>query len=115
MARPGGSLVALDNAEGPGARRGRVKRLAAVLLVLVAACGGGSDPATPDEVSAELECASFDEKETEELYVRSLYDCDDTSVYFFNDNAARDDWWGIAKDVGGVELKRGDGWIQVKA
>jgi hypothetical protein len=114
MARPGGSLVALDNSEGPGARRGRVKRLA-VLLVVVAACSGGSEAASPKDVAAELDCGTFEEEETEELFVRSLYDCDGTSVYFFNDTDARDNWWGIAKDVGAVELKRGDNWIQVKA
>lgn len=89
------------------------KRTVVLLVALVIAGCGNDSEESPDDVAVELGC-HFREEETDELFVRHLYKCDNTRVYFFNDTKARNDWWTIAREVGGVELRRGDRWIQVK-
>jgi hypothetical protein len=86
----------------------------AVAGLLVAACGGGSKVLTPSEVAQQLGCGQPVEQETEELFVRSLYDCGATDLYFFNDNQARDNWRDFGEKMGAVVLEQGDRWLQVK-
>lgn len=88
------------------------------VLAVLAGCGG-SDPVdataepSPDERVA-AGCPNATEKETEELYVRALYDCDGNRLYVFNTSSARDSWSKIATEFGSVELRRGDRWLLVK-
>lgn len=86
-----------------------------MLATALAACGGGSGgTATTKDARTEAGCPAAQEEETEELYVRHLYSCNDHSLYVFNDKAARDNWRNIAEQVGGVVLQQGDNWILAK-
>lgn len=95
-----------------------IQRIAATLALslMVVACGSDSKPTTPESVSEKLGCLAFVEEDTEEMFVRSLYKCDDdTSVYFFNSKSARDSWLELAEDFGAVVLDKGSTWLHVKS
>ena len=86
--------------------------------MLLAACGGGdSSVDEPASLAEELGCSSFEQQDTEELYVRELYSCEEngaaTRVYTFNTSSARDSWKEIAEEFGIIVENEGDTWVQV--
>lgn len=100
-----------------------VRRLlvAAGVAFALAGCGsdgGGEAAADPVDLGEELGCESFAEQDTEELYVRELFDCErggeTTSVYTFNTSSARDSWREIAEEFGTVVVDEGDTWLEVE-
>lgn len=90
-----------------------------VLFVTLAGCGD-DDPAPVDASSLadELDCASLEPEESEELYVRELFTCErdgeTTSVYTFNTSSARDSWLEVAEEFGAVVVAEGDTWLEVE-
>ena len=94
-------------------KRRLVTATAALAVVVLGGCGGESDSEgqNPADAAPTAGCTKTD---TEELYVRELYDCPDGSVYLFNDNTARDNWRKVGESVGAVVLDEGDKWLKVK-
>lgn len=98
----------------------RVTAVVAALAFVLAACGdddGGSGPDV-EAVGEQLGCDPLEEVETEELFVRELYECGDgeavNRLYTFNTAKGRDDWLAIAEDFGAVVLDEGDDWVLVE-
>lgn len=97
-------------------------RLMAVLvsasLALVACGDDAGDEVEPTSLGDELGCDSFVEKDTEELYVRELFECKQdggkTDVYTFNSSSARDSWREIAEEFGVIVIADSSKWLQIE-
>lgn len=96
----------------------RLMAVVAALAFVLAACGDDDEAAAPADLGGELGCDSFEERETEELYVRELFECvrdgEASNVYTFNDAEARDSWRDVAEGFGIVVLDEGDDWLEVE-
>lgn len=85
---------------------GSMRTCAVLLLVLLAACSGGSSPDTPKAVADELGCSdSFHATTTDELGVDAVGECDFSGetvrLLTFATNDARDGFVQIASGFGG--------------
>jgi hypothetical protein len=97
----------------------------AALLAGLAGCSGTADAAQTKPAAAQQSpeaaavaasgCVNGKPEDTEQLFVRALFNCDDFDLYVYNTSSARDSWLKIALEFGTVELKRGDTWLAVKA
>lgn len=92
----------------------RVLALAVAAVFVLAGCGT-DDVNLPNVVTNPAPTVGCTVTDTEELYVASLYDCDDTSVYLFNTKDARDSWRKAAEEFGTVVVGEGDLWLEVKS
>lgn len=98
-----------------------MRRLIAVgVLVALAGCGDGDDPAPADasSLAEELDCATLESADSDELYVRERFTCErdgaTTSVYTFNTSSALDSWLEVAEEFGAVVVAEGDTWVEVE-
>ena len=85
---------------------GPMRTCAAVLLVLLAACSGGSDPDSPKAIADELGCAdTFQPSSTEELGVEAVGECqmsgETIRLLTFATDDARDGFVKVAEGFGG--------------
>lgn len=93
--------------------------LTALALAMLAGCGGDdAAPTSSQSLGDDLGCDSFTEGETDELFVRDLYECErdgeTTNVYTFASSSARDSWREVAEEFGTTVVDEGDTWLEVE-
>lgn len=91
--------------------------LLACSALAVASCGNDDGEAAPESLGDELGCETYEQSDTEEVFVSELYKCErggaETSVYTFASSSARDSWRDVAEKFGTVVIDQGDTWLEV--
>lgn len=95
--------------------------LAALTLFLAAGCGGSDDSGdsigSGQELADAIGCADF-ANDSEEMFVTDGGSCtleaeDDLTIYYFKDDASRDNWIEVASAFGGESQLEGSNFVVV--
>lgn len=89
--------------------------MGALCAVVLTGCGGsgGPDVSSGQDVADAVGCTGF-ENDSEEMFVSEGGTCtldgEEIQVYYFADNAARDNYVDVAKQFG-ANMLMGDHWV----